>query len=489
MRGALTLSALALAAAFAAPAVGALELDVVPAWQGWSRPGRTTELELRVSGGGDALISITADRQRTTTTLTLEPGRPVRLRLPVAAASVVQAAVTGPSGGAASESVPIALAEAPLLAIVTATVGGPAPPGFQSIVLRAGDLPTSAAAYGSIDALAIDAAELAALDAAQWTALLGHVGSCGRTVLFGATDEAARQYATAAGCGGQAFAVAATADEVPDVLGRLLQRTVSTPPPASSLVAMVANDLGHWQAVVGVLIAAAALLMLGAVFLPSLAALVLLAAAATVGGAWLVQSRAAEAQLVVWAEAGAGDRYAQYRALHLSTLASRGNTSVQIPTELANPRPCRELQGAAWRWSVEERRHVALDVPGRLFERVSLCFGGNFPVARAAHWREVGDDRIAVRNDGASAWPAGALAWHGGVVPLPAVAPGAEFLAAPADSASPVSAAARQALARTPTDAVTVLWPLDLALLQRAPGRAQGWLLFTAASAADEGGP
>jgi hypothetical protein len=351
------------------------------------------------------------------------------------------------------------------------------------VALLAGDLPVHAAAYDSIDALLIDAASLAALDAGQWTALLGYVGSCGRTVMLGATGEAAQLYAAAAGCGGGALAVAATAAEAQDALAELLRRAVTAPPAATGLAALAADGLGQWYAVVGALLAAAALLLLGAVFLPSLVAQGAIAAAAAIGGAWFVQSRPVESQLIVWAEAGPGDRLAQYRALFRSTLARRGDTELPIPAELADPRLCRELRGATWAWSADDRRYDALAVQGRLFERTSVCFGGSFPVARAAQWRSTGDGRIAVRNDGASSWPAGTLSWRGMQAPLPAVAPGEEFLAAPAVASDPSSAAGRQALARTPPDAVTILWPLDLGPVQQATGRSQGWLLLTAAAA------
>ena len=488
MRGALTLQALALAAALAAPSADALELEAAPAWQGWSRPGRTTELELSLAGSGHVTITVVADRQRVTTTVAPEPGRPARLRLPVVAASVVAVSAATPAGGTVRVSVPLALAESPLLAVVTATADVAAPPGFQRVAVPAGELPVNAAAYGSIDALLIDAASLAALDAGQWTALLGYVGSCGRTVMLGATDEAARLYATAAGCGGGAFALAATAVEAQDALAELLHRAVAAPPAATGLASIAADDLGQWHAVVLALAVAAALLLLGTVFLPSLAAQVAIAAVAAIGGAWFVQSRPVESQLLVWAEAGPGDRLAQYRALLRSTLARHGGTDLSMPAELADPRPCRELQGATWAWSADDRRYEAIAVQGHLFERVSLCFGGNFPIARAAQWRDAGDGRIAVRIQGASNWPAGTLSWQGTLVPMPSVTPGAEFIAAPEAASGPASAAARQALARTLPGAVAILWPLDLGPVQQAASRSQGWLLLTAAAVTSEDG-
>ena len=48
----------------AARAASALVVEAVPAWQGWSRPGRGTELEIRLTGHGDAAVTVTSDVQR-----------------------------------------------------------------------------------------------------------------------------------------------------------------------------------------------------------------------------------------------------------------------------------------------------------------------------------------------------------------------------------------------------------------------------------------
>jgi hypothetical protein len=146
------------------------------------------------------------------------------------------------------------------------------------------------------------------------------------------------------------------------------------------------------------------------------------------------------------------------------------------------------LPGATWHWSVSERRYESLTVASRLFGRVPVCFAGHFPVARAAQSRNVDAASIAIRNSGPSSWPAGTLAWRRELLPLPAVAPGAEFVATSAAATRPRKAAERQALARTAPDAAAMLWPLDVGLVKQAPERSQAWLLVTA-DAWTAGGP
>jgi hypothetical protein len=480
VRAAPTSLGLLAAAGLAAQAAGALELEIVPSWQGWSRPGRTTEVELRLAGTGDAIVTIGAGGQRITTTVSLDASHPARLRVPVPAASVVTVDAAPATGPAVRELVALSLAEAPLLAWVGAGVGTRVPAGFQRLALDPAALPGTVAGYGSIDTLVIDAAALAALDDDQWNALLGYVASCGRTVLVGAATEAARLFASAAGCSGRAIGFAADSDAAVTLLDELLRQGLPEPVDARSLGVLADTDLAPWHRVVGTLAACAALLLLGAVFLPALAIHVALAGAAAIGAAWFVQSRPADAQLVIWAEAGPGDRLARYQALQQTSLVRRGDAAVTLPAELATPHACRDLPGATWHWSARERRYESLAVASRLFGRVPVCFAGHFPVARTVQWRDVDAASIAVRNSGPSSWPAGTLAWRRELLPLPAVAPGEEFVATSAAAPRPRTAAERQALARTAPDAAAMLWPLDARLVKQAPERSQAWLLVTA---------
>jgi hypothetical protein len=480
VRAAPTTLGLLAAAGLAAQAAGALELEVVPSWQGWSRPGRTTEVELRLAGTGDVSVTIGAGGQRITSTVSIDAGHPARLRVPVPAASVVTVDAAPATGPAVREQVALSLAEAPLLAWVGAEVGARGPVGFQRLPLDSAALPGTVAGYGSIDALVIDAAALAALDDDQWNALLGHVASCGRTVLVGAATEAARLFASATGCSGRAIGFAADGDAAATRLDELLHQSLPEPVDARSLASMADADLAPWHRVVGTLAACAALLLLGAVFLPALAVQVALAVAAAIGASWFVQSRPADAQLVIWAEAGPGDRLARYQALQQTSLVQRGDVAVTLPAELATPRACRDLPDATWHWSTSERRFESLTVASRLFGRVPVCFAGHFPVARAAQSRDLDAVSITVRNSGPSSWPAGTLAWRRLLLPLPAVAPGEEFVATRAATTQPPTAAGRLALARTAPDAATMLWPLDVGLVKQAPERSQAWLLVTA---------
>ena len=470
-----------LVAAGPAARAAALAVEAVPAWQGWSRPGRSTELEIRLTGHGDAAVTVASDVQRIVTAVTVSADRPARLRVPVAAAPTVTVSAVVDDGPPVAVTAALSLSESPLLAwVASREEPPPSVAGFRTLSLTPAALPGNAAAYASIDALVISAGTLSALDEEQMVALLGHVATCGNTVLVGADPDTATLFAAGAGCGGRALGV------VPDTVGagmavaRLLQQSPREPPRASSLAALSGADFTSWRVVLATLAGCAALLLLGVVFTSSLPLLAILAGTLALAAAWFVQSRPTAARLAVWAEAGTGERLARYGALQRATVQQRGTAVVDVHAELAAPTTCRERRDATWHWDAAQRRFARITVPGRLFDSVSLCYSGSFPVARSAAWRMADDGRAVLRNTGPSEWPAGQLLWRGTVRALPGVAPGADVMLATDAADGATNAVQRLALSRTSPNDAALLWPLDLGTVADAPAHSQAWLLVAA---------
>lgn len=488
MRAALVLLGLLAAAAPAARAATTLVVEAVPAWQGWSRPGRSTELDVRVSGQGDAALTVASDAQRIVTAAAVSAERPARLRVPVTAAPTVNVSAAVDHGTPVTVTTALSLSESPLLAwVASRDEAPPAVAGFRTLSLTPMALPGNVAAYASVDALVISAGTLSALDEEQMIALLGHVATCGRTVLVGADPDTAALFAAGAGCGGRALGVVSDTSDAGAVLAGMLQQSPRELPRAGSLAALSGADLTSWHVVVATLAGCAALLLLGAVFTSSLPLLVILAGTLALAAAWFVQSRPTAARLAVWAEAGPGDRLARYGAVQRASVQRRGAAVVDLHAELAAPTLCRERHDATWHWDAAQRRFARITVPGRLFDSVSLCYSGSFPVARSAAWRVGSDGRAVLRNTGPSEWPPGQLLWRGTVRALPGVAPGAdvELVSDVADGAT--NAVERLALSRTSPDDAALLWPLDLGTVAAAPAQSQAWLLVAAgAIAADD---
>jgi hypothetical protein len=260
----------------------------------------------------------------------------------------------------------------------------------------------------------------------------------------------------------------------------LLRHALREMPRAGSLAALSGADLAPWRLVAAILAGCAALLLLVAAFTASVPLQAALAGLLALAAAGFVQSRPSTAQLTVWAEAESGQRLAQYRALQRATLQRRGPTIVDLHGELASPTSCRELNAATWHWSAEQQRFTRVALPGRLFDSMSLCYSGSFPIARAAAWQIQDDGRMELRNTGPSDWPPGTLLWRGTVQPLPRVARGADHVPETATTGAGANAAERLASSRTPLDGAALLWPLDLGVVTGAPASSQAWLLLAA---------
>lgn len=524
-------AALVLAAAFALqPAAvraetAAMSLAAEPAWKGWSRPGRTTEVDLRIVGGSakGATLELVAGAQTLRAAVDLMPGEPLRLRLPVPAARQIVVGLRMPGSEPLRRERAVSWSESPLLAVALAatgrdegglgtvsTPGGdsadgpsatPALPGFHTIAVGASDLPQHAKAFGSVDALLVDATTLAALRPAQLEALLGHAAGCGRIGFVGAGDALRRMLRDAAGCGGAALVFGNSVAEAGAALDAALGTKLPAALPATTLEALAPADPTRWQGLAAALAVAAAALALAAVFTPALP--VVLTVAAASAGALLGLPRALPplSQLVVWGEADAGSGVARYQAWQRVAGSARGPLQVPLPRQLAPSvrgcdagTPLRLVLGAAR----ADTGVATLGDPGapvpigvgtgamataasfdtRLFHRTALCYEGRFPLARALAVDPGRDGGPRVRNTGGRGLPPGRVVAAGQVHEMPALAADAATTLAP--GRAPRDAVERLALARIAPGGAAALWALELGGVDGLPADASGWLLVQA---------
>lgn len=482
MRRAWLLTAIALCTGAQAEGTARIELSATAAWKGWSRPGRATELELRlgsdaktpvrlqVLGPGGALLESRAE---------LQAGRPLRLHLPVAAADTLAVEATADGAPAARREITLSMSESPLLGVALGADAGTRLAGFHPLALGAQDLPHQASAYAGIDALLLDDTTLAALDARQLAALLDHAGACGRIAVVNRDERVRRMLDSAAGCGGRmlvhagdaAGAAAALESSLAQRLEPLPQAPAAEPGPGRA-----------WQAAALLLAAYFAAALLTALFTTAWwPLLVLPVVAALVAGGWL-HFMPTTAPLSIWAEGEAGESVARYQARQTLTGSTRGRASLAIAPQLAaGAMPCPSSPMPRLEFDAAQDRAIRADFETRLFGRAALCFAGGFPMKREPVQETTADGRRSVRNGGSTAWPAGWWLEGGTWSGLPALAAGAQ--ATPVSPAAPANgAAARTALSRVPPDQAAALWQLDLAGVgDLAPG-SQGWLLVRSRS-------
>lgn len=477
------LTAAALGTACAAAAAAPLELGAELAWKGWVRPGQVAEVELRATATAPlrATVEVLGGAQRARAVLELQPGRPQRLHLPLPAAGPVRVSVTAPGGVAVQRELTPVPSEAPLFGVALAAPAQPLLEGFHTVALSAADLPRTAAAYASADALLLDAPTLAALDGPQLQALLAHIAACGRVAVLQAETRVRSLLDGARGCGGLGLVHASTPEEAQQRLQAALAEPLPPAPTRGSLGDLARPGLADWNHVALALAVAGALLALGLLFTastPLLLGLPALAALALLGGLHLARPAP---QLLIWSEGDSGAQLARFQAWQRFPGLARGPVRVALPAQLAaGTQPCD--RGLPVQLEIDAARGLPAfaEFDTRLFRQVWFCHAGGFPMARAFDTDMLAGGMRQVRNTGSAAWPAGQLIVGGQAQPLPALGPGGAARVPVATPAAAEDAAARVAATRLRAGTAAALWPLELAGVAGAPPDARGWLLVTA---------
>jgi hypothetical protein len=464
---------LALTLATAAHADAAL--DVSAAFDGWSRPGRQSELrlELGAGAGGRAQLSIDDGARRIETTLVLQSGAPALVRLPVTAGERVHVVVVRPAAPALVREFGFRLAEAPLIAWASRDSSAwPQELGLQRLPVDATALPHSAAGFAGIDALVLDEATLLRLEPEQLRALAAYLGACGRVVAVSAAGAALKQVA---GCGGGALRIVATTTAAPRALAALFEQPVAEPPRFEVLAHIAEPGLGAWPTVAAVVTVYLAAMLALAAADAGARTLILLSLLATVLVAALPGIGRAPAQLAVWAELAPGDLAARYGASLSLPGSFAGDRTLTLDAVLPAAEPCaaagRPGGPSIWTWDRGAQRFTAVAERLPLFGSERVCFRGVFPVAaRAARIGRAGD-ALAVTNVGQGAWERGRALLQGRVYDLPPLAPGES--ARLVEPRLPQTDAETLALSRS-SAAGSILWPLAMPPLSAR--RVAGWL-------------
>ena len=482
MRG-LGIALFALALCIAPDAGAAPQVELTPAWAGWSRPGRVTEVGVRVRADAATrgAIEIAAGAQSVRAPVNLAAGEVLALEVPVASAATLEVTVDLDGAPRESRAQALSLSESPLLGVGLASGESARIEGFHAVPLAPADLPRGAAAYASMDALVLDAATLRALEPRQLGALIGHAAACGRIALVTPDAGAWRVLEGAAGCGARMLVSGGSVAEALVRLQDSLAAPAAALPSASDLVALLRPEPTAWPRVVAALIAFFGVAALALTFTASPAILLLVPVLASALLAALLHAWEPRPRLVVWAEAEPSARVAQYQAWQSMSGTARRRLEVPVLAGLGSPHACDRQRRVQLALDPARGQPVTASFDSRLFEHVALCYSGNFPVMRAVSVTPLDGDRLEVQNRGTLAWPAGQFLARGSVQDLPALGPGASATLSLVEGRPPGDDAARAALARTPFDGYALFWSLQLDTVADAPAGAAAWLLVPVA--------
>ena len=481
LRG-LWLLGLALCAVTDAIAQPRIDLAATPAWNGWTRPGRATEVDVRLSAdiATRATLDVVAGRQVVRAELDLAPGRIVRLQVPIDSSEEVAVSAGSPVAPPQRRDVRIAQSESPLLGVGIVTGDPVYLEGFHTVRLVADDLPRNASAYASVDALILDAPTLGALDRRQLGALLAHAAECGRIVLLNPDPGVRHVLDGMGGCGGRAVMGAATLADAKEMLKSSLATSFA---PAISLVNI--RELAQpgrvtWNRVLVLVAAYFAIAGLALMLVRSVPVLLLVPALATVAILVLLHAMQPPTQLVVWSEGESGAQFARYQAWQLFPGLVRGHTRVPVLPQLASARTCEPGQPMRFDFDADRGRLAFADFDTRLFRQVSLCYSGMVPLERVIAIEARPDALLNVRNAGRTAWPSGLLLAGGLAHDVPALGPGDSTIIRTERGKQRRDAPARMAMERTQADRVAALWESDPGDAADVTTERKEWLLLTA---------
>ena len=469
----------ALALCGAATADAAAQVELTPAWGGWSRPDRVTEIAVRVQtdSATRGAVEVLSGKQSLRAALELAAGDSRRFDLTVPAAATVEAAIALEGRPRDERAIALSLSESPLLAVALADGGGAQLTGFHAVTVGANDLPRGVAAYGSVDAVVIDGTTLRALEPTQLVALIGHAAACGRLALVAPAPDAQRLLEGSAGCGARMLVSADSPQAAIESLAATLANPATTPASAADLSSLLRPETSAWPRMVAALAATFAIMSLALLLTASTRVLLIVPLLATLAIGLLLRTGEPRTRLVVWAEAAPAVRVAQYRAWQQVAGTARGDLGVPVLAGLGQPQACDAQRPVQFEVDAARGRPTGALFAGRLFDTVAVCYSGNFPVMRAVRVTPLAGGAVEIRNDGALAWPAASFVATGGVQPLPALGPGMTVSLQTNDGQPPRDAAQRAALTRTPYGGYAVLWPLALDTVTDAPVASAAWLL------------
>lgn len=486
-------------AADAPAAAGApASLELSAAWGGSSRPGRMTEIRVRLSAplAGRARLQIEAGEASIESEVILPAQQPVELRIPVPAAESIEVHASLADGSHLDRELSLRLAEMPLVAVGVASLGG-LPDDLGKTEVDAAAYPAETSAYEAVDVIAIDAPTLSRLDHDQLQALVGYVGGCGLTIAVDLPADAVALLRSEAGCEGRALLASGTATA--EAVGRLLATAPRGPASRAELRTLLPPVTGPWPFVMSGLAIYLAGALLLVVFARRSAVVLAYALLGTVLVPIAEHAARAPQRLSVWSESDSQDRRGRYSALGETTGTAHVARAMGLPGVLGDAEPCESdntESHARWQWDSNRSRYSSVTFDQTLFGIAAVCWHGGFPLTRAAALEQRAEDALQVTNRGPAAWPAGVLIRDGRLYGLPAIPAGKASLlqragADPAASSGPQpttvsgtqpasSAATNLALSRTAEHEGSLLWPLELPPLGVAPDSARAYLLVRA---------
>ena len=232
-----------------AKADSSLQIEITPAWNGYYRPGKSTEISVRLISQGSGAVTIEAGKLLQT--IELEAGIPKSAGFPLlpdnSGAALLHAERPDDARMSIEKSVSLTASKIPTIALVTEgltiqdrqviaqQLHHADKDNFLSI--SALTLPRFDPGYESVDAIIIHYLGLKNLDEQQLQALSQYLEKCGKTIALEFPETVYSKLKTIAGCNGDFLVTAPSPFEFSDQVKNLIHRHPDSLPELNALSA------------------------------------------------------------------------------------------------------------------------------------------------------------------------------------------------------------------------------------------------------------
>jgi hypothetical protein len=395
----------------------ALQLDVMPAWDGHWRPGAATEITLGLLSevGGPIRISVAGGDIKTVTHTVLEPDVSLTVTLPIRpGAAAIELAVTFADQEEFVQTIDLYPRTERVAAIVAANFPAssamtpPITDDLTQIPLSASALPRNPEAYEAIDLLVLDYGVLGRLDDWQRKALELFAANCGHIEIRGPIPAEPAFSLKQPRCIGDQPSSATIGLNVVGPLRKL--------PGTNELRELTVASSGIWPLVFFFSGYALVLLIFGTtrqrpvamLSLPVMAALLLVVA---------VWDQSAKREFIFWAELVSGARVGRYTALLDIRGRGPGGFESMVPVELGLPVYLAGGGPLKFEYRLRQPTNV-LTVHPHLLSRHQFTFTSamEFVVPLTL---TLSEDKPWIQNTSELRSPAATLAWQGRYFSVP----------------------------------------------------------------------
>ncbi|MCP3870514.1 MAG: hypothetical protein GY703_20965 [Gammaproteobacteria bacterium] len=456
----------------------ALAMQLIPAWGGWFRPGRTTELAitLKAARNGEYLLTLTSTGKVIRYNGYLEADHPRRHWLPVqpGANGVVHARLQCGNEEVIEDEHYLIPSGNPLFGVGMGATWPPYPPQQWRGVTDS-RLPHTPQGYSSLDLLYLNAVHLTTLGRDQSLALDRYLAGCGHVILTGKHREWAERIEGIAGCNGRN--IHQQYSEFPN-----LESSRSGLPGMGALEALIqSSTISRQVSLFGTLfLGYFGLLVVGerTRYKPFLLMAVPLTFSLSLILFWQIPTQ--QARLVSWVEIDTDNSGGRFSALlQVEKLVSQ-DIPVSLPTILGPPetKPGADID---WRLNQQQPAKGLLHGKSQAFTTRNYGFQGTLRLSPSLSLVTT-LPRPVVRNRDKEPTPGGFLAWNGSVHRLPSLKPEQSWSPSEADLIQVENGTTRLLMHQTGENATALVLPFSLrdAGLEFSDIETVGWLMIRA---------